>query len=268
MISYRELVHGFRELNLTPEHPVLVHSAISTFGDEIRGGTETILGALLTSSPRLMAPVFTYKTMIIPEEGPEENASLYGSGKDTNLMAEFFTPDMPADPLMGALPETLRQHPGSRRSGHPVLSFAAVGLDEAIAAQTLADPFAPIRALAEMSADVLLIGVDHTSNTSIHYAEALAGRKQFTRWALTPAGIVQFEHFPGCSDGFNAAAPYLSEITRRTQIGQAEVRAISLAALTATITALLKEQPQALLCSRPRGACLRCDAVREHLAAS
>jgi aminoglycoside 3-N-acetyltransferase len=260
MISYRELVQGLREIGLTPERPVLVHCAMSSFGDEIRGGAEILLGALLTTSPRLMAPVFTYKTMILPEDGPEGNASLYGSGKDTNLMAEFFTPAMPADALMGALPEMLRKHPSACRSGHPVLSFAAVGLDTAIEAQTLADPLAPIRVLSEMNGDVLLIGVDHTSNTSIHYAEALAGRKQFIRWALTPSGVVQFEHFPGCSDGFNAAAPLLAEFTRRTQIGQAEVQAISLQPLLKTITTLLREQPLALLCNRSE--CARCDAVR------
>ena len=45
--------------------------------------------------------------MITPELGPAANAITYGSGNDTNRMAEFYRPDMPADPKMGALAEAV-----------------------------------------------------------------------------------------------------------------------------------------------------------------
>jgi aminoglycoside 3-N-acetyltransferase len=62
----------------------------------------------------------------------------------------------------------------------------------------LDDPLAPVGALAEENGTVLLIGVNHTVNTSIHYAEKIAGRKQFIRWALTPQGVRECPGFPGC----------------------------------------------------------------------
>lgn len=260
MIGFRELVNGFRQVGISPNRPVIVHAALSSFGEEVRGGAETVLGALLAVAGRVMAPTFTYKTMVTPEDGPAENAIVYGSENERNRMAEFFTPDLPADPLMGALPEALRRHPGAKRSGHPILSFSAVGLDASLDAQTLAEPFAPIAALAAMGGDVLLIGVDQRSNTSIHHAERLAGRKQFVRWALTPRGVVECPGWPGCSEGFNLLTPYLAEFTRRTQIGRSLVQAIPLEPLIQTTVDLLQAQPYTLLCDRAD--CERCAAVR------
>src|SRR5688572_25538 len=102
MVSFRDFINAFRELGIHSKQPVIVHASLSTVG-EIRGGAETVLGALLTMARGVMAPTFTYKTMLIPEVGPENNAMAYGTGRDTNLLAEFYHPDMPADPSMGWL---------------------------------------------------------------------------------------------------------------------------------------------------------------------
>ena len=259
MISFRDVLNGLKKLELDPQSQVIFHGSLSAFG-EVRGGAETILGALMASVKGIMAPTFTYKAMIIPEEGPENNGILYGSGRDLNRMAEFFQPGMPADPLMGLLAETLRRHPTARRSSHPLLSFAGVHVDEALDAQTIEVPLAPVAWLAENGGWVLLMGVDHTSNTSIHYAEKLAGRRQFVRWALTPQGVRACPSFPGCSDGFEAVAPLVEGITRRAQIGDARVQALPLPALVAAVTQAIAADPLALLCSRPD--CERCNAVR------
>jgi aminoglycoside 3-N-acetyltransferase len=104
------------------------------------------------------------------------------------------------------------------------------------------------------------MGVDHTVDTSIHYAERLAGRKQFVRWALTTKGVVECPGFPGCSDGFQAVAPRLESVTHRVQAGPVEIQAVPLSDLVDTVRSLIAEDPLALLCSRER--CERCDAVR------
>jgi aminoglycoside 3-N-acetyltransferase len=263
MISFRELVNACRSLGLTPGKPVVVHTAFSSFGDEVRGGPEALIGALLIDSGGVMAPTFTFKTMVIPEAGPENNACAYGKGQDLNRMAEFFSPDMPSDRLMGLLPEVLRLVTGSKRSAHPILSFAACGLDEALEAQTLQEPFAPLRWLMEHDGSVLLIGVDQKVNTTIHLAEALAGRKQFLRWALTPSGVVACPGFPGCSEGFNQAQPLLEAFTRRIQVGEAVIQALPVREMVERLVEILREDPLAFLCQRP--GCERCDAVRAAL---
>lgn len=259
MLSYRDLVSGLKQINLDANTPAIVHTSLSAFG-EVRGGADALVGALLSQVGGLMMPAFTYNTMLTPQDGPAENGLTYGSDEDQNRMAEFFSPDMPADRLMGATAEALRLHPQARRSVHPILSFCGVGVDAALEAQTLEDPLAPIEALAADGGWVVLLGVDHTCNTGLHVAEKRAGRRQFVRWALTETGVRSCLHFPGCSNGFEQIEPLVRNITRRVRIGPAEARALPLAPMIEIAAGLMREDPLALLCSSPH--CERCRALR------
>lgn len=258
-ISFRDFDLAFRDLGLGRDQPVIAHASLSAFG-EVRGGAETLLGVLLNTVNTVIMPTFTYRTMLIPEEGPEGNASVYGSGKDTNRMAEFYQPEMQADTLMGTVAETLRRRPKAERSSHPILSFTGVNAAAPLQAQTLAEPMAPIGKLTAQEGWVVLLGVDHTVNTSIHYAEKLAGRKQFIRWALTPQGVKECPGFPGCSDGFEVVASRLSACTRKVSLGSASIQAVPLLELVKNVQEMISEDPLAMLCARP--VCERCDAVR------
>ena len=258
MLSFHKLSSAFQNLDLDGK-PVIAHASLSAFG-EVRGGAATLLGALLCAVDSLLMPTFTYQTMIVPDEGPPNNGITYGSANDANRLAEFFDPDMPADKAIGVVAETLRQHPDARRSIHPIYSFAGINVDEAIFAQTLEDPFAPIEVLARAQGWVLLLGVSHTVNTSIHYGEQLAGRHQFTRWALTYSGVTTCLRWPGCSSGFDVISPHLTWFTQKIQIGPALVQAIPLKSLLAVVQELIAEDPLALLCDRVD--CERCNAIR------
>lgn len=262
MLTYREIVTELKKAGVTGRTPVIAHAAFSKIGAG-KGGPELVLGAILATAGGLMMPAFTYTTMITPETGPENNGITYGSEHDNNRMAQFYSSDLPAHRMMGILPETLRKMPQARRSNHPILSFTGVNVNDALLAQTLKEPLGPIRVLLQQDARVLLIGVNHTANTSMHYAERLAGRQQFTRWALTVQGIVECPGFPGCSDGFETAAPALESLTQHIQIGNAAARVLPLAHLVEVVTELVRIDPRALLCARSH--CERCDAVRKSL---
>lgn len=240
--------------------PVIAHASLKSFG-EIVGGADTLLRAVLDSVWGLVMPTFTYQTMITPEVGPSNNGLTYGTDLDLNRMAEPFTPELAADRQMGLIAETLRRYARSRRTLHPILSFAGVHADKFLAAQTVQDPLGTIRALAEADGWVLLLGVDHTVDTSIHYAERLLGRKQFTRWALLPDRIVECPGFPGDSAGFDAIAPQLVNDTRQVKAGRATIQAVSLRALIEAVDRAIRSDPLALLCERVD--CPRCHAVRE-----
>ena len=257
-VGLPDLLEGLRILRLG-EAPVIVHSSLKSFG-HVEGGAQTVISALAAVFETVVVPTFTYKTMITPMVGPANNGISYGSGTDQNRMAEFFTPDMPADPLMGIIPETLRKHPGARRSDHPIQSFAGFNAGKVLAAQTFADPLAPLGALEKAGGWVVLLGVDHTVNTSIHYAEKLAGRRTFIRWALTPKGVVECPHFPGCSAGFQAIAPDLVRFTRRVRIGEALIQAVPIKAIFKAVIARIKNDPLALLCQQED--CERCGQIR------
>ena len=175
-------------------------------------------------------------------------------------MAEPFHLDMRADPIMGILPETLRNHPSAMRTAHPILSFAGINADYTLFPQTLYEPLAPIGALAELDGWVVLINVDHTVNTSIHHAEKLAGRKQFIRWALAENRVVECPNYPGDSMGFQAIEEHLHFDTRRVDIGEAFIQAVPLKRLFDVVQDLIKKDPLALLCERTD--CERCQSVR------
>ena len=258
MPSFSEIKTGLSKLQLS-KHLVVAHASLKAFG-HIEGGAETMLNALLDSVRGIIMPTFTYKTMLNPEVGPPRNGITYGSETDLNKMAEPFHPDMPADKMMGILPETLRRHRMAKRSLHPIQSFAGIHADGVINSQRLYDPFAPLGALADQDGWVLLLGVDHTVNTSIHYAEKLAGRLQFIRWALLQDRVVECPGFPGDSEGFNVIAPSVEKYTRRVEIGNALVQAVHLKSLIKVVTDQIKENPFALLCQRQD--CERCTAVR------
>ncbi len=262
MLSYREVVIALSKLQLPPDSPVIVHGSLSAF-EEIWGGAETVIGAICSTSRKVMFPAFTYKSMIIPGDGPADNAITYGSGVDLNLLAEFYSLDVPVDPTLGILPERFRQSPLVNRSFHPILSFSAINMDEALLSQTLADPFAPIEYLINSNGWVLLMGVDHTVNTSIHYAEKLAGRKQFIRWGLIKNGVIECPGFPGCSDGFSAIAPMLENVTRRVDLGGGMIQAISIRFLIQIARAMIEADPLSLLCERVD--CERCNTIRQSL---
>jgi len=263
MPAFREILNGLRGLGIERRSPVLVHASLSALG-EVSGGAETVVGALLAAFDTVVMPAFTFRTMVTPEVGPPGNGISYGSGRYSNRAAEIYRPSMRVDRLVGAVPEALRNHARARRSIHPILSFVGVNAEALLAEQTLAEPLAPIRKLAGAGGWVLLLGVDHTTNTSIHYGERLAGRKQFVRWALTASGVVECPAFPGCSQGFEAIAPLLEPAVITRQVGECLAQAVALADLLPSVRAHIEEDPQALLCHAPD--CERCNAVRAAVA--
>jgi len=262
MVKYRDLVNALRELGLDGSQPAIAHASLSAFG-YVQGGADTIVGALVAATDGLIMPTFTYKTMVIPQEGPPNNGLTYGLGSHQNLVAEFYTPELPADPLMGIIPETLRQLEEAERSNHPIYSFSGVDAQDFLASQNIQDPFGPIHKLTENQGFVLLLGVNHTSNTSIHYGEKFAGRRQFIRWALTPKGVRECPNWPGCSFGFEAIAPSIEHIVKKTYLNETLLQAIPLPQLIKTVVERIVEDPLALLCNRLD--CERCKATRKEM---
>jgi aminoglycoside 3-N-acetyltransferase len=269
--SYRDLTRSFSQLRLGRSTAVVVHAPPGSVNNpgalppedplaEIRGGAETFLGVLLSSFQAVIMPAFTLQTMVIPETGPPDNGVIYGSARERNLEAKFFRPGLPVDPYLGTAAEALRIHPQSSRSNHPLLSFCGVNAGRFLDAQTLAEPLAPVGALEQEGGWVILAGADHTMNVSIHWAEKLAGRKQFVRWALTPNEVVECPAFPGCSRGFNALAPRLETFARLARIGDLQLQAFPLKSLAAITRHWIETEPAALLCDREDCAC--CQSVR------
>ena len=259
MLDYSDLKPIFDSLNLS-DRPVIVHSSLKPFG-YIRDGADGVLRAMLGSFKSIVMPTFTYWTMITPEVGPANNAMIYGKEESLNKQAVSFKHDLQVDPMMGALPEALRNHPMATRTSHPILSFAGIHAESILATQTLFEPLAPIGALADQDGWVVLINVDHTANTSIHYAEKLAGRKQFIRWALVGDRVVECPNYPGDSTGFNAIEETLKYDVFRAEISKtAFIQAVPLKVIITAVQEILTKAPLALLCQRKD--CMTCNEIR------
>jgi aminoglycoside 3-N-acetyltransferase len=263
MLGFRELVNRLQQLGISKQYPVIAHIDPDLL-KKVRGGANTLVGALLTATDNVILPAFTTRTMVIPETGPANNALEYGSGRESNLNVEIFTDELAADEPYSEIADILHHYPGAFRSSHPVLSFAGLGMNTALDAQNIHQPYAPIKSLMDLKGMVVLMGVDQTRNFSIHYAEYMAGRKQFTRWALSAEGTLECDPFPGCPEGFNKLNIHIETIKHQINLADQIWQAYPLQELIKLSTELLKKDPFSLLCNRLK--CERCNAVRNSIA--
>jgi aminoglycoside 3-N-acetyltransferase len=184
-VTQIDLERAFKQLGMNSQTPLIVHSSLSSLGNML-GGANSVLNALERYSNTLVMPAFTYYTLVWPVLYRNEDWPI-SPGED----GPPFRPDSPVSRDIGRIPQGFLERAGVLRSQHPALSFAARGSDAQmiLGVQTLEHPYAPIGVLEQLDALVLLLGVDHRSNTSIHYGEYVAGRPMLERWANTKNGI-------------------------------------------------------------------------------
>ncbi len=179
------------------------------------------------------------------------NAESWESFDDALAGAVPFSPDLPVARWLSRIAETLRQSFPHQRGAHPLLSFLAVGThaQHLIAAQRLDWPLGPIQALADLDGHVLLLGVSHTSNTTIHLAEQLLGRALFYRYAKAGPGVwMELPNLSGHSHSFDEIEPDLAPATAEVRIGRCRARVVAVRDVLACATRLIRANPAALLC--------------------
>lgn len=170
------LVADLRRLGVAAGSTVMVHSSLSRLGF-VAGGPQAVVAALV-------AAVGPTGTLMMPTHSGHLSDP---SGWRNPPVPEWWWPAIrehtPAyDPrltptrAMGAIVDCFRGVPGVLRSAHPTVSAAAVGPD---AGRLVGDhPLAhglgessPQARLYDLDGWVLLLGVDHGNDTSLHLAE-------------------------------------------------------------------------------------------------
>jgi aminoglycoside 3-N-acetyltransferase len=176
------LTDDLRSLGVEPGMTLLVHSSLSSLG-WVCGGPVAVIHALqgsLTEEGTLVMPTFTGWTDPALWENPPVPPDWIPVIR--NAMPAY-DPETTPTRSMGQIAECFRTWPGVRRSSHPSDSFAAWGRNAGaiLADQALEEGLgesSPLARLYQLDAWVLLLGVDHMSNTSFHLAEHRAPRIQ------------------------------------------------------------------------------------------
>ena len=244
-VTALELDSGLAALGLNGTQHLIVHASLKSFG-QLEGGARTVVDALLARTATLVAPAFTYNTLLnTPAERPRSTFH-----RDSRVSRDI-----------GRVPQELVERAAAVRSFHPTLSFIALGrqADWIVTQQSLEQPYQPIGALYELDGYALLIGVDFGSNTSLHYAEYLAGIPQLTRY-VSLGGQICPTTFPNCSADFDNLLPYLHGRERAVAVGHAHLRLYRVRDLVDAGVRLLHQDPEGLLCTYKY---CRCQQVRD-----
>jgi aminoglycoside 3-N-acetyltransferase len=163
-VESKQIVQELRSLGVRAGDVVLVHSSLSGLG-WVEGGAITVVEALL-------AAVGDGGTVLFP--------TLTGSQSDGPGHPPII--ELATTPCWsGAIPESARRRPDAIRSVHPTHSVAAIGAraeeftrghEES---STPCDERSPYARLMEEGGKILLLGgVTHKSNTTLHALEELA----------------------------------------------------------------------------------------------
>lgn len=170
------LAEKLRACGLAEGQIVLVHLAMSKLG-WIVGGAEAVILALLAavgeSGTIMMVTNSNNNTDPSEWQHPPVPKEWWQTIRDNT---PAYNPLTTPTRALGVVPELFRSWPGAVRSAHPAFSLAALGpqAEYLTADHPLAEDLgdhSPLGKLYELDGHVLLLGVDHWSNTSLHLAE-------------------------------------------------------------------------------------------------
>ena len=238
-----------RELGVEPGCVLLVHTAFSKVRP-VDGGPAGLIAAL-------EAAIGSGGTLVMPSM----------ADTDDEPFERSTTPCM----AMGVVADTFWRLPGVARSDSPH-AFAARGpLAEAITRpHPLEIPHgiaSPVGRVFEAGGQVLLLGVGHDANTTVHLAENLAGVRYGQTYASAVwenGSSVLREYFEPdhCCERFALLDDWLEAeaLQRRGRVGSAEARLAASKAIVDSALAQLRRNETVFL--HEAGLCAECDAAR------
>jgi aminoglycoside 3-N-acetyltransferase len=175
--TQESLTDAFVAAGVQSGQTLIVHSSMKQIGGWVCGGPEVVINALLEvlgDEGTLVMPTHT-------SANSEPSYWMYPPVPEDwwpliRAHTPAFDPTTTRTRQMGLLVETFRTYPGVLRSAHPTWSFAAKGKHAMFIIQghTLEAEMgedSPLGHLYELDASILLLGVPHGNNTSLHLAE-------------------------------------------------------------------------------------------------
>lgn len=235
------LKRDFKALGITAGSVIIMHSSLSEIGWTV-GGPVSVIQALLeilTSSGTLIMPTFSSDNSDPTEwENPSVPERWWNIIK--NEMPPY-QPEITPTREMGTVVETFRKWTNVMRSIHPSLSFAAWGKSAKfiIKDHKLTSGLgenSPLARIYDLDGKILLIGINHYNNTSLHlseYRSEFSGKKYIKNGSAMIINKkrrwVEYEDLNHNSDDFEQLGiDFESEMNYITgKVGIAEARLIS-----------------------------------------
>jgi aminoglycoside 3-N-acetyltransferase len=236
--TVESLAQGFQEIGLQAGMNIIVHSSLRSLGF-VSGGAVAVVQALMqviTEQGTIIMPTHS-GDLSDPEtwENPAVPKEWWTIIRDT---MPGFHPKYTPTRGMGKIVEVFRSFPEVVRSYHPSVSFAAWGkhANWIINDQPLHYPMgenSPLAKLYALEGLVLLIGVGHDSNTSLHLAEYRQKKKKKTTESApilkdNQREWITFENIEFETELFSEIGrEFEAEHDIRHRVGNAEVRLLS-----------------------------------------
>ena len=251
-ISSETLVRELLELGVMPGGILLVHTSFSRLRP-VEGGPEGLIRAL-------RAALGAEGTLVMPSMSYDDN---HPFDKRTSPCPE-----------MGVVADTFWRLPDVTRSDNNH-AFAAAGprAEAILAPHPIELPHgldSPVGRVYELDGQILLLGVGHDSNTTIHLAENLAGvryRRDKYVTLLRDGRPVRFEYreIDHCCQNFALVDGWLDErgLQRRGRVGHAEARLMRARDGVSVVTEQLGRNETIFL--HPEGFDEECDDARASL---
>lgn len=243
----RTITADLRALGVAEGDVLLVHSSLSSLG-WVAGSAMTVIQALFDAvgaDGTLAMPAHS-STWTDPAnwQNPPVPADWVPKLRDE---WPAFDPALTPAHRIGILAEAFRVLPGTRRSYHPCHSMTANGAaaERIVANHDLSASFGddtPLGEMVALDARVLLLGVGHSSNTSLHLAEHRAAGRPLKRegaamivngerrWVEYDTPDYDCERFADIGAAFEADRP---GDVRFGKVGSATARLMSMRALVA-----------------------------------
>lgn len=176
LVTQQDLQARLSELGVTSGMTLLVHTRLSALG-WVCGGGQAVVAALrsvLGSSGTVLVPTFSWQ--LSDPSGWENPVVPRDWWATIRASMPAFDPHTTPTRGMGVVADTLRTTPGAMRSSHPAVSFSALGPNAKFLIENHELDFglgegSPLARLYDLDGHVLLLGVGHGNNSSLHLAE-------------------------------------------------------------------------------------------------